>query len=228
VLLYDLTSTYFACDVPDIDTGKRKFGHSRDKRSDCVQVVIALIVTPNGLPIAYEVMSGNTSDKTTLWEFVQKIEKQYGKVQRTWIMDRGIPTEEALQKMRAADPPISYLVGTPKERLSLLEKKFLALPWEKVRESVQVKLIEHEQELYILARSDGRINKERAMRKRRLKKLIKRLRELQTQELTRDQLLLKLGAAKKDAGRAYYLLDIHLPSADLILPETNIECPIKY
>ncbi len=172
VLLYDLTSTYFECDVPDSETSKRKFGHSRDKRSDCVQVVIALIVTPRGLPIAYEVMPGNTSDKTTLWDFVQKIEKQYGKVQRTWIMDRGIPTEETLEKMRAADPPISYLVGTPKGRLSALEKQFLALPWEQARESVQVKLIEHEKDLYILARSDGRVDKERAMRKRRLKKLL--------------------------------------------------------
>ena len=211
VLLYDLTSTYFECDVPEGDSSKRKFGHSRDKRPDCVQVVIALIVTPRGLPIAYEVMPGNTSDKTTLWEFVQKIEKQYGKVSRTWIMDRGIPTEETLEKMRAADPPINYLVGTPKGRLSALEKQFLALPWEQARECVQVKLVEHEKDLYILARSEGRVNKERAMRKRRLKKLIKRLRELQTQELKRDQLLLKLGAAKKEAGRAYHLLDIHLP-----------------
>src|SRR5450759_908049 len=212
ILLYDLTSTYFECEVPESESSKRKFGHSRDKRYDCVQVVIALIVTPRGLPIAYEVMPGNTSDRTTLWEFVQKIEKQYGKVSRTWIMDRGIPTEETLEKMRAADPPINYLVGTPKGRLSALEKRFLAVPWEKARECVQVKLIEHEKDLYILARSQGRVNKERAMRQRRLKKLIKRLRELQTQELKRDQLLLKLGAAKKEAGRAYHLLDIHLPA----------------
>ena len=211
VLLYDLTSTYFECDVPESDSSKRKFGYSRDKRFDCVQVVIALIVTPHGFPIAYEVMPGNTLDKTTLWDFIQKIEQQYGKVSRTWIMDRGIPTEESLEKMRAADPPINYLVGTPKGRLSALEKRFLVLPWEKVRESVQVKLIEHEKDLYILARSEGRVDKERAMRKRRLKKLIKRLRELQRQDLTRDELLLKLGAAKKDAGRAYHLLDIHLP-----------------
>jgi len=225
VLLYDLTSTYFECDVPDSESSKRQFGYSRDKRSDCVQVVIALIVTPRGLPIAYEVMPGNTSDKTTLWDFVQKIEKQYGKVQRTWVMDRGIPTEETLEKMRAADPPISYLVGTPKGRLSALEKQFLAVPWEAARESVQVKLVEHEKDLYILARSAGRVNKERAMRQRRLKKLIKRLRELQTQDLKRDQLLLKLGAAKKEAGRAYHLLDIHLPAEnEPITAETFYFC----
>src|SRR5271170_5866495 len=93
VLLYDLTSTYFECDPPG--AGMRKFGYSRDKRSDCVQVVIALIVTPDGFPMAYEVMDGNTSDKTTLREFLAKIEK-YGKAKRTWVMDRGIPTEEVL------------------------------------------------------------------------------------------------------------------------------------
>jgi hypothetical protein len=110
VLLYDLTSTYFESDPPE--EGKRKFGYSRDKRSDCVQVVIALIVTPDGFPLAYEIMAGNTSDKTTLADFLKKIEKQYGKAHRTWVMDRGIPTEETLSQMRAAQTPIHYLVGT--------------------------------------------------------------------------------------------------------------------
>jgi transposase len=219
VLLYDLTSTYFECDVPE--TGKRKFGYSRDKRSDCVQVVIALIVTPEGFPLAYEVMPGNTADKTTLADFIRKIEAQYGKAQRTWVMDRGIPTEETLAQMRAAKTPIYYLVGTPKGRLSQLEKEFLQLPWEAVRDAVEVKLLDQEDELYVLARSAGRANKERSMRRRRLKKLLKRLYELQQQELTRDQLLLKLGAAKKEAGRAYGLVDIRLPDQDqAVLPET--------
>jgi transposase len=219
VLLYDLTSSYFECDVPE--TGQRQFGYSRDKRSDCVQVVIALIVTPEGFPLAYEVMPGNTSDKTTLADFIRKIEAQYGKAQRTWVMDRGIPTEETLAQMRAAEPPVDYLVGTPKGRLSRLEKEFLKLPWEAVREAVDVKLLEQEGELYVLARSAGRVDKERSMRKRRLKKLLKRLQELQGQTLTRDQLLLKLGAAKKEAGRAYGLVDIRLPDKDqAVTPET--------
>jgi transposase len=110
VLLYDLTSTYFESDPPE--EGKRKFGYSRDKRPDCVQVVMALIVTPDGFPLAYEIMAGNTSDKTTLADFLKKIEKQYGKAHRTWVMDRGIPTEETLSQMRAAQTPIHYLVGT--------------------------------------------------------------------------------------------------------------------
>ena len=219
VLLYDLTSTYFECDVPE--KGQRKFGYSRDKRSDCVQVVIALIVTPEGFPLAYEVMPGNTSDKTTLADFIHKIEAQYGKAQRTWVMDRGIPTEETLKIMREADPPIHYLVGTPKGRLSKLEQAFLQLPWETVRDAVEVKLLDQEGELYVLARSAGRADKERSMRRRRLKKLLKRLQELQAQTLTRDQLLLKLGAAKKEAGRAYGLIDIRLPDKDqAVTPET--------
>ena len=212
VLLYDLTSTYFECDPPD--DGKRKFGYSRDKRSDCVQVVIALIVTPDGFPLAYEVMDGNTSDKTTLKEFLAKIEKQYGKAKRTWVMDRGIPTEEVLAEMRNSETPLHYLVGSPRGRLTQLEKAFLTKPWEDVRESVQVKLIEHEEETYVLARSQGRRDKEQSMRRRRLKKLIRRLRELQRQDLTRDDLLLKLGAAKKEAGKTYALLVIHTPTKD--------------
>ena len=219
VLLYDLTSTYFECNPPV--GGKRKFGYSRDKRSDCVQVVIALIVTPQGFPIAYEVMPGNTSDKTTLREFLQKIENQYGRADRTWVMDRGIPTEEVLQEMRSSEQPIHYLVGTPKGRLSKMEKAFLSRPWAQVRDGVDVKLLEKEGEVYVLAKSAGRVDKERSMRRRRLKKLWNRLHELQQQKLTRDQLLIKLGAAKKEAGRAYHLVEIQLPEKDQdVTPQT--------
>jgi hypothetical protein len=202
ILLYDLTSTYFECEVPE--SGKRRFGYSRDKRPDCVQVVIALIVTPQGFPLAY---------CTTLSAFVDQIQAQYGRAERIWVMDRGIPTEEALAHLRSRDPPVRYLVGTPKGRLSALERDFLAQPWEKAREQVEVKLLEREGELYVLAHSEGRVDKERAMRRRSLKKLVKRLKELQSQKLTRDELLMKLGAAKKEAGRAYALVKITLPPA---------------
>lgn len=169
VLLYDLTSTYFESEPPE--QGKRKYGYSRDKRPDCVQVVIALIVTPDGFPLAYEVLPGNTSDKTTLEDFLAKIEQQHGQAERIWIMDRGIPTEDSLAAMRGADTPVRYLVGTPKGRLTKLEKAFLTKPWAQVRESVDVKLLEQEGEVYILARSHGRMHKERAMPRRRLKRL---------------------------------------------------------
>ena len=219
ILLYDLTSTYFESDPPFSD--KRRFGHSRDKRSDCVQVVIALIVTPRGFPLAYEVMPGNTSDKTTLAGFLEKIEAQYGRSDRVWIMDRGIPTEETLAAMRGGDAPVHYLVGTPKGRLTRLEKSFAGLPWREVRESVEVKLLAEDGELYILAKSRARVLKERGMRRRRLKKLWRRLHELRGQSLKRDELLLKLGAAKKEAGRAWHLVEIRLPRAgEAVAPDT--------
>jgi hypothetical protein len=91
VLLYDLTSTYFEIDPPLSDTDKRQFGYSRDKRPDCVQVVIALIVTPQGFPLAYEVLAGNIADNTSLKDFLARIEKQYGKARRCWCVDRGVP-----------------------------------------------------------------------------------------------------------------------------------------
>ncbi|HVA01092.1 MAG TPA: IS1634 family transposase [Terriglobia bacterium] len=212
VLLYDLTSTYFECDPPA--RGKRRFGYSRDKRPDCVQVIIALVVTPDGLPLAYEVMAGNTSEKTTLKTFLEKIERQYGRAKRTWVMDRGIPTEEVLKQMREASTPVAYLVGTPRGRLSQMEKAFLQQPWSKVKEAVEVKLLATEGELYILARSEGRQQKERAIRRRRLKRLWQRLQELQAQPLTHDELLLKLGAARAEAGRAYRLVEVRVPAPE--------------
>jgi transposase len=211
-LLYDLTSTYFETDLPEDRQGKRRYGYSRDKRPDCVQVVIALIVTPEGFPLAYEVLPGNTSDKTTLRAFLQKIRAQYGKAQRIWVMDRGIPTEEVLAEMRAADPPVYYLVGTPKGRLTKLERDLLPLSWQAVRAGVQVKLLPKEPELYVFAESHDRVNKERAMRRRQLKRLLKRLHELQ-QMTFKDarELLIKLGEAKGRYRAAWRLVDITLP-----------------
>jgi hypothetical protein len=210
VLLYDLTSTYFESAPPDDENDKRRHGYSRDKRSDCVQVVIALIVTPEGFPLAYEVLPGNTSDKTTLPDMLRKIEAQYGKAQRIWVMDRGIPTEEHLAAMRAADPPVLYLVGTPKGRLTKLERALLTLPWQAVREGVEVKLLPQDGELYVLAQSRARIAKERAMRRRKLKWLWKRLKEIAAMEIDREELLMKLGAARSKARAAWRLLDIRI------------------
>ncbi len=227
VLLYDLTSTYFESDPPF--EGKRQFGYSRDKRPDCVQVVIALVVTPQGFPLGYEVMAGNTADNTTLRGFLKKIEQQYGKARRVWVMDRGIPTEEVLKEMREAETPVSYLVGTPKGRLSRYEQRLAELPWEKVRENVSVKLLKEGEEIYIYAQSDDRIQKERAMRKRRLRRLISQLHSLRNRKrLTRDTLLMKLGALKKEAGRAFGLMDITLPdSGQPINPQTFHWCIIR-
>ena len=208
VLLYDLTSTYFESPPPEDEADKRRHGYSRDKRSDCVQVVIALIVTPDGFPLGYEVLPGNTADSTTLRDMLRKIEAQYGRANRIWVMDRGIPTEAVLAEMRAADPPVSYLVGTPKGRLSKLEKHLVTLPWQAVREGVDVKLLPQEQELYVLAQSRARIHKERAMRRRKLKWLWARLKEIAAMELDREELLMKLGAARAKAPAAWRLVEV--------------------
>jgi transposase len=213
VLLYDLTSTYFESDPPFPEGDKRQFGYSRDKRSDCVQVVIALIVTPEGFPLAYEVMAGNTADKTTLKGMIERIETLYGKAERIWVMDRGIPTEEVLEQMRQSDPPIHYLVGTPKGRLSQCEAQLLEKPWQVVRQGVRVKLLPQDGELYVLAQSTDRVNKERAMRRRQLKALWARLKELRTMKLKRDGLLLKLGAAKQEWPAAWRLVSVGIPQA---------------
>ena len=209
VLLYDLTSTYFEVNASDLpEDAKRRFGHSRDKRSDCPQVVIALVVTPDGLPLAYEVLSGNTADSKTLRMFLGKIEQQYGKARRVWVMDRGIPTEAVLAEMRNSDPPVQYLVGTPKGRLNRLEKHLLEKPWQDVREGVKVKLLAEDGELYVFAQSHDRVSKERAMRRRQLKWLWKRLQKIATMEVTREELLMKLGAARSKAPAAWRLVDI--------------------
>jgi transposase len=211
VLLYDLTSTYFESNPPFPEEDKRQYGYRRDKRSDCVQVVIALMVTPEGFPLAYETMAGNTTDRTTLRDFLAHIERLHGKAQRVWVMDRGIPTEEVLAEMRQSDPPIHYLVGTPKGRLSKYEEQLLDKPWRTVREGAEVKLMSEEGELYVLAQSRDRINKERAMRSKKLKGLVERLKKLATMELKRDELLMKLGAAKNQFPSAWRLMNIKKP-----------------
>lgn len=211
VLLYDLTSTYFESDPPADPHDKRKHGYSRDKRSDCTQVLIALVITPEGFPLAYEVFSGNVTDHRTLRLFLRRIERQYGKARRVWLMDRGIPTETVLEQMRRSDPPVQYLVGTPKGRLTALEAALTDKPWKSVRDGVQVKLLPSEGEMYVLARSRDRIAKERAMRRRQLKRLWKRLGHLAKMKgLTRDRLWRKLGAAEKQWPAGWRLVQIQV------------------
>src|SRR5271167_3086234 len=211
VLLYDLTSTYFEVNASDLPEGtKRRHGYSRDKRPDCPQVVIALVVTPDGLPLAYEVLPGNTADSKTLRTFLSKIERQYGKARRVWVMDRGVPTEAVLAEMRNGDPPVQYLVGTPKGRLNRLEKHLLEKPWQDAREGVKVKLLAEDGELYVFAQSDDRVSKERAMRRRQLKWLWKRLRQIAAMEISREELLMNLGGARSKAPAAWRLVDVEI------------------
>jgi transposase len=192
---------------------KAKRGYSRDKRPDCPQLVIALVITPDGFPLAYEVMNGNTSERTTLRSFLKKIEDTHGKARRIWVMDRGIPSEAVLKEMREPERQTFYLVGTPRARINQHEKEWLDLPWQKVRDSVEVKLYQHEGELYVLAKSEGRQAKENAMRRKRLARLLRKLRAMRKSLPKRDQLLLRIGAAKKEAGRAFGFVKIQIPPA---------------
>ncbi|MGC2162770.1 MAG: IS1634 family transposase [Silvibacterium sp.] len=211
VLLYDLTSTYFEGEAEQ--NAKARRGYSRDGRPDCKQVVVALVITPEGFPLAYEVMDGNTSDKTTLRGFLSKIEDLYGKARRVWLMDRGIPTEAILEEMRDPERQMFYLVGTPKARVNKYEKHWLDLPWQKVRDSVQVKLFSRDGELYVLAKSEGRQQKEIAIRRKKLARLLRKLRAMRRSCPKRDQLLMRVGAAKTEAGRAFGFVRISLPAA---------------
>ena len=211
VLLYDLTSTYVEGEAEEIP--KARHGYSRDKRFDCKQVVIALVVTPQGFPLAYEVMAGNTSDRNSLRGFLDKIETMYGQARRVWMMDRGIPSEELLAEMRAPEREMFYLVGTPRGKIREHEKKWLALPWGKVRESVEVKLFAEGAEMYVLAKSEGRRAKETAIRRRKLARLLWKLRAMRRSLPARDALLMKIGAAKSEAGRAFGFVKLSLPKA---------------
>ena len=203
VLLYDLTSTYFEGALEENPKAKR--GYSRDGRPDCLQLVVALVVTTDGFPLAYEVMDGNTADCTTLRGFLDRIEQTYGQARRMWVMDRGIPTEEILAEMRVPGREVYYLVGTSRSKIKQHEKKWLDLPWHKVRDSVEVKLFEQDGELYVLAKSEGR--------RKRLARLLRKLRAMRRSLPARDQLLLRIGAAKTEAGRAFGFVKIQLPDA---------------
>ena len=215
VLLYDLTSTYFECDVPDSPDDPRRFGHSRDRRSDCVQVIVALVVTPEGLPLGYEMLPGNTADKTTLRAMLELVQKRHGQAGRVWVMDRGIPTEEVLAEMRAATPPVHYLVGTPKGRLTKLESRLTERPWVEVRGQLRVKSLGENGEVYVYTESPARVHKERSMRRRALKKYWNRLGELSALKAPkRDEVLIKLGQARQQAGRAVAKLVVVEVDAD--------------
>ena len=169
-LLYDVTSTYFEGSA--LSNPQARHGYSRDSRSDCKQVCIGLVVTPEGLPIAYEVFAGNRADVTTVQEIVEQMEDKYGQAQRIWVMDRGMVSEENLDWLRSRG--VTYLVGTPKSQLrsyqaALLDHK----EWQKIRDGLEVKLVVGPtgEEKFILCRSQDRAAKEKAMLDRQLERL---------------------------------------------------------
>jgi transposase len=214
VLLYDLTSTYFEGRAEGVE--KAKHGYSRDHRGDCRQLVLALVVTTEGLPLTYELFAGNTHDASTLKEIMERMEQRHGKSDRIWVFDRGIVNQENLDLLNQRG--IGYLVGTPRHRLSEFEKELLSGPWQKVagRPGVKVQLIEREGEVYVLARSEDRAEKELAMRRRVLKGLSGDLRALQ-RSIKRGRLVdqrkmdQKLGRIQERWGSAWsYLREVQV------------------
>ena len=220
VLLYDLTSTYFEGTCEDIP--KARHGYSRDGRPDCRQVVIALVVTTDGLPLAYEVLPGNTSDKTTLKAFLSKIEDLYGKMRRVWVMDRGIPTAQTLEQMRADG--VAYLVGTPKSLLRKQEQDWVERPWEAVHEGMRVKLMERDGELYVLAQSQDRRRKENAIRRRKLKALVRGLNRLKRRCPSRDRLIEQVAILRKEAGSVASFIHIRKPKVNEPVNRDTFTC----
>jgi len=214
ILLYDITSTYFE------GTGARnsqaRRGYSRDSRPDCVQVCIGLVVTPEGLPLAYEVFDGNRTDVTTVDEIVTLMREKYGHERRVWVMDRGMVSEDNLDELRAAGA--SYLVATPKSMLKKFERELLDEDWEHVAADVAVKICRAPggaHETFVLCRSSGRREKERAMRERQIKGLEKGLEllkagvEAPARALRdRDKANRRIGRLLQRFSRAAHLYDV--------------------
>jgi transposase len=186
VLLYDLSSTYFEGSMAAVPKAQR--GYSRDHRPDCKQLVIALIVTPEGFPLTYEVFAGNRRDVTTLKPIVEAIEKKHGQARRVWVFDRGIVSEENLKWLR--DRGAHYLVGTPRAQLKGYEKQLLEGSWRKISEQVEVQLVGQEQEVFVLCRSARRKEKEAAMRRRvvlgLMRALVKVRRQLRRRRIKKE------------------------------------------
>jgi hypothetical protein len=169
-LLYDVTSTYFEGQAGQNEKAAR--GYSRDSRPDCKQVCIGLVVTPEGLPVAYEVFAGNRNDVTTLQDIVRQMEDKYGQTQRVWVVDRGIASEANLAWLRARGA--TYLVGTPKSQLKAHHAALLETSgWQEARPGLEVKLVVTPEgtDRFILCRSPERGAKERAMLDRQLERL---------------------------------------------------------
>lgn len=213
-LFYDITSTYFEGQCPNNDQAKH--GYSRDSRPDCKQVCVGLVVNSDGLPIGYEVFDGNRRDVTTLKEMVKLMEDKYGKAQRVWVLDRGIVSEENLDFLR--ERGAQYIVGTPRAVLKNFEKELDQRDWLSVEFGVEVKIVKHPdqaEEKFILCRSEGRKEKERAMLKRQLDGFDEKLQKIKV-AITSGRLTDDVQAAKRIGlwsgrySKAVRLIDVEL------------------
>ena len=196
VLLYDLTSTYVEGAAEENPLMRR--GYSRDHRPDCEQLVLALIVNPEGFPFSYEVFEGNRADVSTVEAILRTVERKHGKARRVWIFDRGVVSEENLVAIRKRGG--EYLVGTPRSKLKQFEAELLKDDFEKIRPDVEVKQVQIPggEETYILCRTAGRKEKEKAIRSRFVAKIEKALTGLEKRIAEdklkdRDKMLMRLG-----------------------------------
>ena len=227
VVLFDLTSTYFEVDgTKALDSDLQRYGYSRDKRGDCLQVVIALVLTPDGFPLAYEVLPGNTGDKETQMPFIRKLEAKYGRIGNLWLMDRGVPSENTLAEMRKDG--YRYLVGAPRGHLKAIGEELDEAPWEQVQDGMSVKVAKAADgagDTFVLTKSAARSLKETAMRVKKIRGAMKTLRaiderlgrskwrraEPSKRELGRDELIARLAVAETKAGRAWKMIDVTTP-----------------
>ena len=171
VLLYDLTSTYFEGEAVEVEQARR--GYSRDHRPDCLQLLLAVVVTPEGFPLSYEVLPGNVRDAATLEAALEAIERKHGQARRIWVFDRGVVSEANLERLRQRGA--QYVVGTPRSQLKRYEEKLLSGDWQQISKAVRVQLLPAGPETFVLARSEDRAKKEEAMRWRQVRGLMRDL-----------------------------------------------------
>ncbi|MCH7688878.1 MAG: IS1634 family transposase, partial [Planctomycetes bacterium] len=217
LLLYDVTSTYFEGDAKANPLAQR--GYSRDKRGDCKQVCMGLVVSRCGMPLGYEVFAGHTADVTTVEQIVTTMEARYGKSNRIWVLDRGMVSDENIEFLK--DDGRRYIVGTPKSMLKKFEQQLLSEDWHAIREGLEVKLCaspDGAAETFILCRSRDRREKEKAMHARFEKRIEARLISMETRcgKQKRDPLKVarELGRLLGQNSRAAGLFDVDVRERD--------------
>jgi transposase len=218
LLLYDLTSSYFEGLAEENELAKR--GYSRDHRSDCQQIVLALVVTREGFPLAHETLVGNTKDVQTVRHIVGVIEERFGKTQRVWVMDRGMISADTLAFLE--EPGRRYLLATRRDELKKFQEELQPAGWQKMLEhpGVVVKLLQRDAVHYLLARSNDRKKKERAIRRKQRRGLTLALRKLQTRVAKgrlqqRDKILEAIGRLKGRFPKAVPFVIVSVTTAPL-------------
>jgi transposase len=212
LLLYDLTSSYFEGLAEENDLAAR--GYSRDHRSDCPQVVLALVLTREGFPLAHYTLPGNTKDVQTVEKVVKAIEQRFGKSQRVWVMDRGMISKETLAFLGKSGR--RYLLATKRSALASFQKELRTPGWQRLPDrEVEVKLLKRRRVHYLLARSEPRRHKERAIRRRQRRGLARDLKKLQSRVAKgrlkkRDKIAEAIGKLKERYPKARRFVDIKL------------------